>query len=295
MRCSTMAMRCCSRRAAKALRRGLAPLSACRTCRANARRRWPHDLMEPFRPVRGLARGAMGGKKCGMVEDGTRRSDGVGAELVPPSEIRNPRFEVTKEFRGWVTAFPLDRVEYLGSNHVQSCIEGVVRGFRRAVLHGDLNITGRGSCPPPARQMRRAPSIFPRRRPAIADSPWITEKFKMGWLIVAFDLPVGTKGQRKPAHDFREWLRRRRLPDAAMECVRAGLRDLCAAADARRSRETEPPPEGSVRAIFVTRAQWERSFVIHGAPMTETPPEDLPGANSALVTPRKADELAGTA
>jgi len=57
----------------------------------------------------------------------------------PPSEIRNPRFEVTKEFRGWVTAFPLDRVEYLGLElNVQSCIEGVVRGFRRAVLHGDL-------------------------------------------------------------------------------------------------------------------------------------------------------------
>src|SRR5204863_8655566 len=34
-----------------------------------------------------------------------------------------------------------------------------------------------------------------------------TEKFKMGWLVVAFDLPVGTKKQRKTAHDFREWLK----------------------------------------------------------------------------------------
>ncbi len=34
------------------------------------------------------------------------------------------------------------------------------------------------------------------------------EKFKMGWLIVAFDLPVGSKKQRKAAYDFREWLNR---------------------------------------------------------------------------------------
>jgi CRISPR-associated protein Cas2 len=36
------------------------------------------------------------------------------------------------------------------------------------------------------------------------------------------------------------------------------------------------PPEGSVRAVFVTRAQWERSFVIQGSPATEQEPEDLP-------------------
>ena len=33
-----------------------------------------------------------------------------------------------------------------------------------------------------------------------------TEKYKMGWLIVAFDLPVGTKKQRKAATDFRNYL-----------------------------------------------------------------------------------------
>ena len=29
-----------------------------------------------------------------------------------------------------------------------------------------------------------------------------TEKFKMGWLIVAFDLPVGTRKQRKAGDGF---------------------------------------------------------------------------------------------
>jgi CRISPR-associated protein Cas2 len=33
-----------------------------------------------------------------------------------------------------------------------------------------------------------------------------TEKFKMGWLVVAFDLPVVEKEQRKAATDFREYL-----------------------------------------------------------------------------------------
>ena len=47
-------------------------------------------------------------------------------------------WEVTPEFRKWVTAFPLDRVEYLDLVlDVRSCIEGVVRGVRRAVLTGD--------------------------------------------------------------------------------------------------------------------------------------------------------------
>jgi CRISPR-associated protein Cas1 len=44
-------------------------------------------------------------------------------------------WEVTKEFRKWVTAFPLERVEYLDLTlEIQGCIEGVVRNFRRAVL-----------------------------------------------------------------------------------------------------------------------------------------------------------------
>lgn len=45
------------------------------------------------------------------------------------------QWEVTKEFRKWVTGFPLERVEYLGIElEIQGCIEGVVRNFRRAVM-----------------------------------------------------------------------------------------------------------------------------------------------------------------
>ncbi|MGC6426758.1 MAG: hypothetical protein ACON5H_07165 [Akkermansiaceae bacterium] len=36
------------------------------------------------------------------------------------------------------------------------------------------------------------------------------------------------------------------------------------------------PAEGSVRIIYITRAQWERSYIVHGKPAEEVPPEELP-------------------
>lgn len=103
-----------------------------------------------------------------------------------------------------------------------------------------------------------------------------TEKFKMGWLVVAFDLPVGTKEQRKAAHDFREWLK-----DDGFQMLQWSVYARACVTFARQQTHIERlkknlPPEGSVRAIFVTRAQWERSFVIHGAPANPVDPEKLP-------------------
>jgi CRISPR-associated protein Cas1 len=44
-------------------------------------------------------------------------------------------WEVTKDFRKWVTGFPLERVDYLELTlEIQGVIEGVVRGFRKAVV-----------------------------------------------------------------------------------------------------------------------------------------------------------------
>src|SRR5207247_6548418 len=46
-------------------------------------------------------------------------------------------YEVTKDFRKWVTGFPLERMDYLELTlEIQGVIEGVVRGFRRAVVEG---------------------------------------------------------------------------------------------------------------------------------------------------------------
>jgi CRISPR-associated protein Cas1 len=50
-------------------------------------------------------------------------------------------WEVTKEYRRWVTAFPLEHVEHLDLNlEIQGCIEGVVRGFRRALVSKRLGL-----------------------------------------------------------------------------------------------------------------------------------------------------------
>lgn len=71
-----------------------------------------YDLMEPFRPCVDW-----------RVHQWVKR------------QPQGTPLEVTKEFRAWVTAFPLVRVGYLEFNlETQGVIEGVVRGFRRAVL-----------------------------------------------------------------------------------------------------------------------------------------------------------------
>src|SRR5438067_997488 len=60
-----------------------------------------------------------------------------------------------------------------------------------------------------ARLHRGRGAQFPTRgragRPALLQT-MDTEKLKMGWLVVAFDLPVGTKQQRKQATGFRDFL-----------------------------------------------------------------------------------------
>ncbi len=98
----------------------------------------------------------------------------------------------------------------------------------------------------------------------------------MGWLIVTFDLPVKTKPQRKAAHDFREF-----LLDDGFQMIQFSVYARSCVTFARQEThlvrvKKSLPPEGSVRAIFVTRAQWERSYVIQGAPAKEMEAEDLP-------------------
>jgi CRISPR-associated protein Cas2 len=103
-----------------------------------------------------------------------------------------------------------------------------------------------------------------------------TEKFKMGWLVVAFDLLVGTRQQRKQATDFRGF-----LLDDGYQMIQFSVYARACVTFARQETHIDRvkkslPPEGSVRAIFVTRAQWERSFIINGSPAVEQWPEELP-------------------
>jgi len=71
-----------------------------------------YDIMEPFRPC-------VDWRVFQWMRDHPNRTD----------------WEVSKEYRRWVTGFPLERVEYLDFTlEIQGVIEGVVRSFRRSVM-----------------------------------------------------------------------------------------------------------------------------------------------------------------
>ena len=103
-----------------------------------------------------------------------------------------------------------------------------------------------------------------------------TKKFKMGWMIVAFDLPVGTKDERKDAADFRKFL----LKDGYQMMqfsvyVRPMVTQARMQTHVRRLR-LHTPPNGALRAIFVTESQWERSYVVYGKSRAPREPEEMP-------------------
>ena len=102
------------------------------------------------------------------------------------------------------------------------------------------------------------------------------ELFKMGWLVVAFDLPVLSKTQRKAATGFRQF-----LLDDGFQMMQFSVYIRPCVSFARQDTHLDRikkgiPPEGKVRAFFVTRSQWERSFVLYGKPGKEVFPEDFP-------------------
>jgi CRISPR-associated protein Cas1 len=75
-----------------------------------------YDLMEPFRACVDW-----------RVAQWVRK-----AEAHPGA---SPALGVTKEFRRWVTSFPLEQVDYFDVTlEIRGVIEGMVRGFRKAVI-----------------------------------------------------------------------------------------------------------------------------------------------------------------
>jgi CRISPR-associated protein Cas2 len=99
----------------------------------------------------------------------------------------------------------------------------------------------------------------------------------MGWLIVAFDLPVVEVEARKRATKFRNFL----LDDGYL-MIQFSVYARSMVSHARmethvRRLKQNIPEEGNVRAIFVTQAQWETSYVIYGKPASQQSAEAMPG------------------
>ncbi len=101
-------------------------------------------------------------------------------------------------------------------------------------------------------------------------------KYKMGWVVVFFDLPVGTAEERRRYADFRKAL----LQDGYIMIQFSVYARACVTYDRvlthSRRVKTFLPPEGNVRCLYVTNIQWEKTFIYYGrsAPLIE--PEKLP-------------------
>jgi len=98
----------------------------------------------------------------------------------------------------------------------------------------------------------------------------------MGWMLVVFDLPVTTKELQKEAVGFRKFL----LDEGYLMIQYSVYARACVSYNRMQTQMRRLvqniPREGHIRALYVTQAQWERMFVINGAPNKRVPPEDFP-------------------
>ncbi|MCC6949627.1 MAG: CRISPR-associated endonuclease Cas2 [Bradyrhizobiaceae bacterium] len=91
-----------------------------------------------------------------------------------------------------------------------------------------------------------------------------TEEVRVLWLFVFFDLPVGTKGERRAATRFRNFLK----DDGYMMLQWSVYARVCRgeeAVDKHALRVTKNlPSKGSVRALQVTDKQYARMRLMLG-------------------------------
>ena len=91
------------------------------------------------------------------------------------------------------------------------------------------------------------------------------EEARFVWLFVFFDLPVGTKAERKTAMKFRKFL----LDDGYMMIQFSVYARICRgqeAVDKHLGRlEKHLPGKGSIRALQVTDKQYERMRMLVGS------------------------------
>src|ERR1700741_836043 len=101
--------------------------------------------------------------------------------------------------------------------------------------------------------------------------------YRFMWLLVMFDLPVGTQAERRAATGFRQW-----LLDRGYEMSQFSIyMRFCAGKEQadRRVREIAKarPSKGSVHVLAVTDRQFEQMVVFRGTKRGRGPqvPEQL--------------------
>lgn len=98
----------------------------------------------------------------------------------------------------------------------------------------------------------------------------MASKYRMAWVLVFFDLPVGTPEERKAAANFRKDLVR----DGYIMVQYSVYARPCGSADRVETqvRRLKPkiPPKGEVRSLIISDAQWGRMLVMHSQQKVES-------------------------
>ena len=104
-----------------------------------------------------------------------------------------------------------------------------------------------------------------------------SEEIRFLWLFVFFDLPVGTKVERRVATRFRKFL----LDDGYMMLQWSVYARICRGQEAINKHlsrlQVDLPEKGSIRALQVTDRQYARMKILAGVPSSseEAAPKQL--------------------
>ena len=86
--------------------------------------------------------------------------------------------------------------------------------------------------------------------------------YKMGWIVTMFDLPVGTKEERRDAAKFRKFL----LNDGYVMVNFSVYARPCVNWEKMRKHvnrlEIAVPCAGNVRTLFITDKQWKDALIV---------------------------------
>jgi CRISPR-associated protein Cas2 len=101
----------------------------------------------------------------------------------------------------------------------------------------------------------------------------VASKYRMAWVLVFFDLPVGTPEERKAATNFRKDL----LKDGYVMVQFSVYARPCGSADRVETqvRRLKPkiPAKGEVRSLIISDAQWGRMLVMRSQQKVDAEPQ----------------------
>lgn len=108
----------------------------------------------------------------------------------------------------------------------------------------------------------------PRSRGRQGREP-VCSKYRMAWVLVFFDLPVGTPEERRDANNFRKDL----IRDGYMMVQFSVYARPCGTADRVETQvrrlKSKIPEKGEVRGLMISDAQWGRMIIVRSQQKAE--------------------------